>query len=117
MANTEGYFVEGESVEEKRNDSSLRDFDTSTQEIVEINGHLEYDGLNFHDMSIDDLKGREFANFEEAEKFYSEYALAIGFSIRRNRLGRGEGGLVRSRQWVCSKEGKRAKKWTNRENL
>ncbi|CAL8162721.1 unnamed protein product [Prunus armeniaca] len=68
-------------------------------------------------MSIADLVGREFAKFEEAERFYWNYALAIGFSIRRSRLRRSEGGVVMGRQWVCSKEGSRTKKWTNRDDM
>ncbi|CAB4286274.1 unnamed protein product [Prunus armeniaca] len=68
-------------------------------------------------MSIADLAEREFAKFEEAERFYCNYALAIGFSIRRSRLRCSEGGVVMGRQWVCSKEGSRSKKWTNRDDM
>ncbi|XP_034201437.1 protein FAR1-RELATED SEQUENCE 5-like [Prunus dulcis] len=68
-------------------------------------------------MSIGDLSEREFAKVEEAKRFYCNYALAIGFSIRRSRLRRSEGGVVMGRQWVCSKEGSRSKKWTNRDDM
>ncbi|CAB4317204.1 unnamed protein product [Prunus armeniaca] len=68
-------------------------------------------------MSIADLAEREFAKFEEAERFYCKYALAIGFSIRRSRLRHSEGGVVMGRQWVCSKEGSRSKKWMNRDDM
>ncbi|CAL2265734.1 unnamed protein product [Prunus armeniaca] len=91
--------------------------DCRTEEITEISGYFEYDGLNFQNMSIADLVGREFAKFEEAKRFYWNYALAIGFSIRKSRLRRSEGGVVMGRQWVCSKEGSRSKKWTNRDDM
>ncbi|ONH95328.1 hypothetical protein PRUPE_7G064500 [Prunus persica] len=68
-------------------------------------------------MPMNDLEGREFANFEEAKRSYSNYSLAIGFTIRRSRLRRSKGGVVTNRQWLCSKEGSISKKWTNREDI
>ncbi|KAI5317898.1 hypothetical protein L3X38_037605 [Prunus dulcis] len=91
---SEGYFVEAESLEETENVSSLQYLDDRIKEITMISRHCEYDELNFQNMSIADLEGREFAKFEKAERFYWNYALAIGFSIRRSRLRRCEGGVV-----------------------
>ncbi|CAL2256085.1 unnamed protein product [Prunus armeniaca] len=91
---------------------TVKILDSRTEESTEKSGQFEYDGLNFQNMSIADFAEREFAKVEEAERFYCNYALAIGFSIRRSRLRRSKGGVVMGRQWVCSKEGSRSKKWT-----
>ncbi|CAL9018660.1 unnamed protein product [Prunus brigantina] len=66
VPNSEGYFAEAESLEETENVPSLQFLDGRTEEITEISEHFEYDGLNFQNMSIADLEGREFAKFEEA---------------------------------------------------
>ena len=117
VPNSEGYFAEAESLEETENVPSLQILDSRTEESTEKSGQFEYDGLNFQNMSIADFAEREFAKVEEAERFYCNYALAIGFSIRRSRLRRSKGGVVMGRQWVCSKEGSRSKKWTNRDDM
>ena len=44
-------------------------------------------------------------NYEkEAYKLYNEYAMQIGFSIKKNKIIYSKNG-VRQREYVCSKEG------------
>ncbi|KAM0016222.1 putative transcription factor FAR family [Helianthus debilis subsp. tardiflorus] len=46
-----------------------------------------------------------FKSFDEAFAFYQRYALAAGFSARKNTSWKNVGGLVKIRYIVCSKEG------------
>ncbi|KAK9199756.1 hypothetical protein WN944_014949 [Citrus x changshan-huyou] len=58
-----------------------------------------------------DVIGRVFSSIEEAETFYFDYAKSIGFSVRKNIMRTNVQGQVTVRRWVCSKEGKRSKKY------
>ncbi|KAL9415047.1 hypothetical protein AB3S75_043342 [Citrus x aurantiifolia] len=62
-------------------------------------------------LSESDVIGRVFASIEEAETFYFDYAKSIGFSVRKNIMRTNVQGQVTIRRWVCSKEGKRSKKY------
>ncbi|KAG5557611.1 hypothetical protein RHGRI_007760 [Rhododendron griersonianum] len=55
---------------------------------------------------------------DEAGQFYNAYAKAIGFSVRKNKSRRQTGNemYVRSRVWVCSREGQRNKRHLQRTN-
>ncbi|XP_022040912.1 protein FAR1-RELATED SEQUENCE 5-like [Helianthus annuus] len=54
--------------------------------------------------SIRPSVGMFFKSFDEAFAFYQRYALAAGFSVRKNTSWK-NGGLVKIRYIVCSKEG------------
>ncbi|KAL9408394.1 hypothetical protein AB3S75_046870 [Citrus x aurantiifolia] len=62
-------------------------------------------------LSESDVIGRVFSSIEEAETFYFDYAKSIGFSVRKNIMRTNVQGQVTIRRWVCSKEGKRSKKY------
>ncbi|XP_021985874.1 protein FAR1-RELATED SEQUENCE 5-like [Helianthus annuus] len=55
--------------------------------------------------SITPAVGMFFKSFDEAFAFYQRYALAAGFSARKNTSWKNGDGLVRIRYIVCSKEG------------
>ncbi|XP_035838939.1 protein FAR1-RELATED SEQUENCE 5-like [Helianthus annuus] len=55
--------------------------------------------------SITPAVGMFFKSFDEAFAFYQRYALAAGFSARKNTSWKNGGGLVKIRYIVCSKEG------------
>ncbi|XP_021980663.2 protein FAR1-RELATED SEQUENCE 5-like [Helianthus annuus] len=55
--------------------------------------------------SITPAVGMLFKSFDEAFAFYQRYALAAGFSARKNTSWKNVGGLVKIRYIVCSKEG------------
>ena len=59
-----------------------------------------------------------FASQDEAYVFYNNYGKQHGFSIRKERVkqGKGIGGKVRLRKFVCSREGKRQEKRLTMEN-
>jgi zinc finger SWIM domain-containing protein 3 len=56
--------------------------------------------------------GMRFSSLEEAFKFYNDYALRVGFSVRKSSQTISKQGLS-SKRFVCSKEGlgKREKTW------
>ncbi|XP_035844062.1 protein FAR1-RELATED SEQUENCE 5-like [Helianthus annuus] len=54
--------------------------------------------------SITHAVGMFFKSFDEAFAFYQRYALAAGFSARKNTSWKNGGGLVKIRYIVCSKE-------------
>ncbi|XP_021980269.2 protein FAR1-RELATED SEQUENCE 5 [Helianthus annuus] len=55
--------------------------------------------------SITPAVGMLFKSFDEAFAFYQRYALAAGFSARKNTSWKNVCGLVKIRYIVCSKEG------------
>ncbi|XP_021997038.1 protein FAR1-RELATED SEQUENCE 5-like [Helianthus annuus] len=55
--------------------------------------------------SLTPAVGMLFKSFDEAFAFYQRYALAAGFSARKNTSWKNVGGLVKIRYIVCSKEG------------
>ncbi|XP_035832943.1 protein FAR1-RELATED SEQUENCE 5-like [Helianthus annuus] len=55
--------------------------------------------------SITPAVGMFFKSFDETFAFYQRYALAAGFSTRKNTSSKNGGGLVKIRYIVCSKEG------------
>ncbi|KAK9232375.1 hypothetical protein WN943_022621 [Citrus x changshan-huyou] len=63
-----------------------------------------------------DVIGREFSSIEHAEEFYFAYAKSIGFSGRRDIKRANSKGNITIRRWVCSKEGKRCKKFLNKSD-
>ncbi|KAK6255381.1 hypothetical protein QUC31_017052 [Theobroma cacao] len=60
--------------------------------------------------------GMEFESAEAAREFYEMYGRRMGFTIRNNRTRRSlKDNSIIGREFVCSKEGFRAEKYTKRE--
>ncbi|GAV85661.1 FAR1 domain-containing protein, partial [Cephalotus follicularis] len=60
--------------------------------------------------------GMEFVSAEDAREFYEMYGRRMGFTIRNNRTRRSlKDSSIIGREFVCSKEGFRADKYTNKE--
>ncbi|KAF7154473.1 hypothetical protein RHSIM_Rhsim01G0090200 [Rhododendron simsii] len=57
-----------------------------------------------------------FDMHEDGETFYNAYARVNGFSIRNYNLHKDNAGIVKSRKWVCSKEGYRDTQYLERED-
>ena len=53
---------------------------------------------------VENLFGIVVHNEEEAYKLYDDYAIQIGFSVRKEKLKYAKNG-VKQREYVCSKEG------------
>lgn len=61
--------------------------------------------------------GMEFDSAEDAREFYEMYGRRMGFTIRNNRTRRSlKDNSIIGREYVCSKEGFRAEKYTSRES-
>ncbi|KAK9932068.1 hypothetical protein M0R45_019318 [Rubus argutus] len=56
------------------------DNNTTTQGATESSGVADQ-GENYHQMTVDDIVGRQFESVDEAEKFYQGYSTAIGFAL------------------------------------
>ncbi|KAA3480194.1 far1-related sequence 5-like protein [Gossypium australe] len=60
--------------------------------------------------------GMEFESAEDAREFYEMYGRLMGFTIRNNRTRRSlKDNSIIGREFVCSKEGFRAEKYTKKE--
>lgn len=60
--------------------------------------------------------GKEFESAEDAREFYEMYGRRMGFTIRNNRTRRSlKDNSIIGREFVCSKEGFRIKKYENGE--
>lgn len=62
------------------------------------------------------IYGREFSSVEEAEELYNNYARSKGFGVRKDIKRQYPDGKVKSRRWVCSKEGFRPHKFLVNKN-
>ncbi|MQL68970.1 hypothetical protein Taro_001273, partial [Colocasia esculenta] len=49
--------------------------------------------------------GMEFEDSEAAYNYYLSYAKRMGFSVRKEHLRKTKEGIIRSRRFVCSREG------------
>lgn len=63
-----------------------------------------YNGKPYRRLLQDDLVGKFFETLEAAEKFFYDYAHAIGFSVRNDGLKRKKDIDISIRQWCCSCE-------------
>ncbi|TXG60852.1 hypothetical protein EZV62_012215 [Acer yangbiense] len=63
-----------------------------------------------------DVIGKEFASVQDAEAFYKNYSLFVGFSIRKDEMRRDRYGMITIRRWVCSKQGYREQKYMDKTN-
>ncbi|KAL6128908.1 hypothetical protein ACLB2K_072261 [Fragaria x ananassa] len=70
----------------------------------------------FGSLKIADVRDLTFETVEEAEKFYFAYSAVVGFGCRRDDKGESKG-RIRWRQWVCSKEGTRDRKYLEADGL
>ncbi|KAL6178909.1 hypothetical protein ACLB2K_050426 [Fragaria x ananassa] len=70
----------------------------------------------FGSLKIADVRDLTFETVEEAEKFYFAYSAAVGFGCRRDDKGESKG-RIRWRQWVCSNEGTRDRKYLEADGL
>ena len=62
---------------------------------------------NVHGSTLDyvPVEGMQFNNEEAAYKFYNDYALKVGFSVRRFSWSKNAQGVVVRKTYVCSKQG------------
>ena len=70
---------------------------------------------------LDELTDKEvfqmtFDSHEDGEIFYNAYAKVKGFSVRKDNIYRDKSGIVKSRNWVCAREGQRQTKYLERED-
>ncbi|OMO79265.1 hypothetical protein COLO4_24493 [Corchorus olitorius] len=66
---------------------------------------------------IEPYNGMEFKSLEEGLEYYTKYAKHKGFGIRRSRVTKSRRTqVIIGQEFVCSKEGHRAKKYVNRED-
>lgn len=72
--------------------------------------------LRYKDITVADIVGMQFDSFEAAEDFYRRYAIALGFSIRKQDLRRKANGVVIMQKWVCNREGRRRQKSVEGDN-
>lgn len=73
-------------------------------------------GTNSEDDSCPRL-GLQFKTADDAYQWYNDYARRVGFSVRIDRQERSKrDGEVISRLFVCSKQGRRREKYTNKES-
>lgn len=67
-----------------------------------------FKGKAYKDLTLEDMNDVQFNNIDEVDQFYSFYSLAIGFSLRKNKLDKNRAGtLVLIRHLVYSQEGVR----------
>ena len=67
-------------------------------------------------LSMFDVIGRDFSSIEDVEEFYFAYAKIIDFSVRKDIKRANSKCNVTIKRWVCSKEGKKSKKYLNRSD-
>ncbi|KAK0577377.1 hypothetical protein LWI29_032203 [Acer saccharum] len=72
------------------------------------------DPATFTSLQPSDVIGKEFASVEDAEAFYKNYSLFVGFSIRKDEMRRDRHDMITIRRWVCSKQGYREQKWLDK---
>ncbi|KAK9016121.1 hypothetical protein V6N11_007201 [Hibiscus sabdariffa] len=103
--------------------------DTLVQDLIEIN-EVEEDCEFAEDDAIEyaieqsrvetvpkPYIGMEFESPDDAQQYYNKYARSKGFDTRKNRIFRSRTNKVMiAREFVCSKEGLRAKKYLKKED-
>ena len=86
---------------------------TTTLEVEPTLSELD-DPTKLTSLQPGDVIGKEFASVQDAEAFYKNYALFVGFSIRKDEMRRDRHGMITIRRWVCSKQGYREQKYINK---
>ncbi|KAK8990997.1 hypothetical protein V6N11_062023 [Hibiscus sabdariffa] len=103
--------------------------DTLVQDLIEIN-EVEEDCEFAEDDAIEyaieqsrvetvpkPYVGMEFESPDDAQQYYNKYARSKGFGTRKNRIFRSRTNKIMiAREFVCSKEGLRAKKYLKKED-
>ena len=79
--------------------------DIATSNFISSDIHNDTDGLS--ELTEDEIRQLTFNSEEEADKFYKLYAMTTGFSVHRDtvRYDVKNNNFVKSRKWVCSREG------------
>ncbi|KAK0603472.1 hypothetical protein LWI29_005358 [Acer saccharum] len=65
-------------------------------------------------LQSNDVIGKEFAFVQDAEAFYKNYSLFVGFSIRKDEMRRDRHGMITIRRLVCSKQGYTEQKYIDK---
>ena len=86
---------------------------TTTLEVEPTLSELD-DLAKLTSLQPSDVIGKEFAFVQDAEAFYKNYSLYVGFSIRKDEMRRDRHGMITIRRWVCSKQGYRDKKYIDK---
>ncbi|KAF7112926.1 hypothetical protein RHSIM_RhsimUnG0178400 [Rhododendron simsii] len=76
----------------------------------------ENDEKRLDELTEEEVYQMTFDMHEDGETFYNAYAKVNGFSIRNYNMHKDNAGIVKSRKWVCSKEGYRDTKYLERED-
>ncbi|KAF7148543.1 hypothetical protein RHSIM_Rhsim03G0160300 [Rhododendron simsii] len=74
------------------------------------------DEKRLDELTEEEVYQMTFDMHEDGETFYNAYAKVNGFSIRNYNMHKDNAGIVKSRKWVCSKEGYRDTKYLERED-
>ncbi|KAK0606491.1 hypothetical protein LWI29_038314 [Acer saccharum] len=86
---------------------------TTTPEVKPTLSELD-DPAKLTSLQPSDVIGKEFASVQDAEAFYKNYSLFVGFSIRKDEIRRDRHGMITIRRWVCSKQGYREQKYIDK---
>ncbi|XP_057419180.1 protein FAR1-RELATED SEQUENCE 5-like [Lotus japonicus] len=73
----------------------------------EVEGDKDMGGVNFKELTVNELIGFHFPNREVGFMFYSWYARMHGFAARKSRTFKNTKGDVLQQSFVCFREGKR----------
>ncbi|XP_057432632.1 protein FAR1-RELATED SEQUENCE 4-like [Lotus japonicus] len=100
---------DGEEEEEEEEGDGEGEEGDHGEEIVEIpiNGVEDMSGVNFKELTVNELIGFHFPNREVGFLFYSWYARMHGFAARKSRTFKNTKGDVIQQSFVCFREGKR----------
>ncbi|KAF7152508.1 hypothetical protein RHSIM_Rhsim01G0048200 [Rhododendron simsii] len=74
------------------------------------------DKKRLDELTEEEVYQMTFDIHEDEETFYNAYAKVNGFSIRNYNMHKDNACMVKSRKWVCSKEGYRDTKYLERED-
>ena len=65
---------------------------------------------NYIGLTVEDVVGKEFQCFQDAYKFYCDYAICCRFVVHKDDMAKNKTGEIRWRQYVCNRERERNKK-------
>ena len=94
-------FVEVQQGDEHYSDTSMSQCESDTEQLLERSARdvpLDINGKKYEDLTLEDFHNTIFETTEEAEDFYDNYSLAIGFSIRKNKKDTGVDGNITRRR-------------------
>ena len=73
-------------------------------------GNKEEMWKNYIGLIVEDAMGKEFQCFQDAYKFYCDYAMCCTVVMRKDDMGKNKNGEIRWHQYVCNRKGERNKK-------